>query len=188
MQNVKIIFIGVKAMNYERYLAKNTSTLINKNVIVTGATGGLGKDICFFLAKLNANIILVSRNLNRLNSLKEEILKINNKIYVSIYTCDFTNIDSVKECVKELNKLDINYLINNAGAYHIPNKVTSLGYNNVFQINFITPFYMTKSLLPNLEKHNGKVINVNSIAHNFTKLDKDNIEFNNHKPIKIYGL
>lgn len=174
-------------MNYEKYLLKNGKNLKGKNIIVTGATGGIGKEFCRFLAQLNANIILVSRNLNKLNEFKNELLNINKNILVNIVTCDFLDINDVKKATDELMKYKIDYLVHNAGAYALPIKNTSFNYNNVFQINAIVPFYMSKKLIDNIKENKGKIIFVSSITSNYNHIDKNDIQFLKHRPICLYG-
>ena len=49
-------------MNIKKWLAENTSSLVGKTVVVTGTTGGLGRELCGYLALLGAELILVDRN------------------------------------------------------------------------------------------------------------------------------
>ena len=96
----------------------------------------------------------------------------------------------MQECVKQLsnfNKIDV--LILNAGAYAIPRKITNIGYDNVFQINFVSPYFLVKSLLPILRKSNNpKVVLTSSIAHNYSKIDERDIDFRTRKKSNlIYG-
>ncbi|KAL6444123.1 hypothetical protein ACFW04_001810 [Cataglyphis niger] len=58
--------------------------------VVTGSTDGIGKAYAKELAKRNINLILISRNLEKLESTKEEILLINPNIEVKVITADFT--------------------------------------------------------------------------------------------------
>lgn len=58
--------------------------------VVTGSTDGIGKAYAKELAIRNINLILISRNLEKLESTKEEILLINPKIEVKVITADFT--------------------------------------------------------------------------------------------------
>ena len=174
-------------MNIKKYLDCNAKTLINKNVVVTGATGGIGKEFCKELALLNANIILVSRNKNKLNELKEELLHLNSHTNIKILICDFLNSKSVKELCKQLKNIKINYLIHNAGAYALPKENTEDGYNNIFQINAIIPYYITKELMENIKINKGKVIGVSSISTSLAKVDKLDYQYLNHRPIVLYG-
>ena len=174
-------------MNYEKYIKQNGKSLKNKNVVVTGATGCIGKELCRFLAQLDANIILVSRNLSKLKEFKHELLDINKCIHVNIVTCDFLDINDVKRATNELMNYKIDYLVHNAGAYALPKDNTSFNYNNVFQINSIVPYYISKKLLSNIKENNGKIIIVSSITSLYNHIDKNDIEFIKHRPISLYG-
>ncbi len=57
-----------------------------------------------------------------------------------------------------------------------------------FQINFVSPYYMTKELLPQLRQRSGKVVAVGSIAHNYSKTDPEDIDFSTRSACSlVYG-
>lgn len=58
--------------------------------VVTGSTDGIGKAYAKELAAKNMNLILISRNLDKLNNTKQEIMLINPKIEVKIIVADFS--------------------------------------------------------------------------------------------------
>jgi NAD(P)-dependent dehydrogenase (short-subunit alcohol dehydrogenase family) len=177
-------------MNRIKWLKKNCESLVGKRVVVTGATGGLGREICEYLALLGADITLACRNKVLADSL---ISDLNNKypdIKVDFVQLDLSNLDSVNKCISELRKYNgIDILVNNAGVYNVPIKKLDSGYNNVFQINFVYTYYLTKKLLPELEKkENSTCITLGSVAHNYSQLDKEDIDFSTRKKhSKIYG-
>ena len=87
-----------------------------------------------------------------------------------------------------MQKSTPDYLIFNAGAYHVPRYTTSVGHDNVFQINFLAPYYMVRTLLPTIKERNGRIVAVGSIAHNYSHIDLDDIEFLTRKESsKVYG-
>lgn len=176
-------------MNYEKWLSLNASSLQGKTAIITGATGGLGKEIVFTLAKLNCNMIFLDRNLTKSIKLKNEILKIYPNIDIKNIHLDLLNFQQVKQVVEYLKTINFNILIHNAAVYNVPLFKTSTDYNNVFQTNFVSPYYITKQLLPTLKKsENPKVIAVSSIAHSYTKLNSNDIDFSlSKKHSHIYG-
>lgn len=49
-------------MNVQKWLAANTAPLAGQRVALTGATGGLGRELCFYLAGLGAELILLDRS------------------------------------------------------------------------------------------------------------------------------
>lgn len=175
-------------MQHKKWLFNNTQSLKNKTVAITGSTGSIGQNTCFYLAALGANLILVDRNINKSLELKEKLEKSFLNINVRCITADLQDINSVKVATKALLNEEIDVFIHNAGAYSIPRKISNSGYDNVFTINFVSPYYMIKALLPNLRKRKGRVIAVGSIAHNYSKTDKNDIDFRNKKAAsRVYG-
>lgn len=176
-------------MSIKKWLIENTRNLEGKTVAISGATGGIGKNICEILVGLNANLILLDRNIKKSKELREQLLQINGNIDIKNLQVDMSDFNSVKSVTEELKKLDFNVLLLNAGAYKIPRKITNIGYDNVFQINFISPYYMIKQLLPQLrERKDAHVVVVGSVAHNYSHINENDIDFrNNPKCTKVYG-
>lgn len=177
-------------MNINKWLSKNTTSLKGKRVVITGATGGLGKELCFLLAKLDANITLLVRNEKLANKLKNELQEKYPTCNVDFVMLDLSNMQSVNCAIRKLKEYNgIDVLITNAGVYNVPLKKLETGFNNIFQINFVSPYYMIKELLPELQKkENSKCVVVGSIAHNYSKINEEDVDFStNKKPSKIYG-
>ncbi len=174
-------------IRYTRWLAVNTSSLVGKTVAVTGSTGGLGKALCRYLAQLGASLVLVDRNPVRSQAFRDELIR-DYGVSVRCVGADLEDMASVKDAVTVLKALPLNVFIHNAGAYDIPRKVCTTGYDNVFQINFVSPYYMIRELLPSLAMRNGKVVVVGSIAHNYSKTDPAQVDFADRKQAsKVYG-
>ena len=174
-------------MNIEKWLKKYTSSLKNKTVAITGSTGGLGRELCRYLAHLGADLILLDRNIARSSAFRDE-LKRNFDVSVTCITVDLEDMTSVTVATDKLSALPIDVFIHNAGAYDIPRHKTHTGYDNVYQINFISPYYMIKTLLPVLRERGGRAVAVGSIAHNYSKIDLDDVDFSNRKASsKVYG-
>ena len=103
-------------------------------------------------------------------------------------TADMADMASVKAAGEELCAIGIDYLILNAGAYSIPRCITDIGYDNVFTINFISPYYLTRRLLPSVRARGGRVVAVGSIAHNYSEIDLSDIDFRRRKKASlVYG-
>lgn len=177
-------------MNKYKWLDKHCKNLDGKRVVITGATGGLGKLICDNLAHLGADITLACRNVNTAQTLKDAILSSHPNTNIDIVELDLANINSVNSAIEKIRKYNgIDILINNAGVYNVPLKKLDSGFNNVFQINFLYTYYLTKQLLPELEKKpNSTCITLGSVAHNYSKIDAKDIDFSSKtKHSKIYG-
>lgn len=174
-------------MNFNRWLEKNAESLKGKTIAVTGSTGGIGIHLCRFLAGLGANLVLVNRN-TELTKIQADSLRKDYGANVVFIKTDLSDINSVAKATEKLCKMPVDVFIHNAGAYSIPRYICNTGYDNVFQINFISPYFMIKKLLPLLCERKGRVVAVGSIAHNYSKSDKGNIDFAaNPKASKVYG-
>ena len=175
-------------MNYKKWFLKNTEDLSGKTGAVTGSTGGIGVWLCCYLASLGANLILLNRSETKTN---EQITALKNEfkdIKIQYIPLDLSDIKSVKAATDILKDNCPDVIIHNAGAYSIPRYITDCGFDNVFMINFLSPYYMTKTLLPYLSQKGGRVVAVGSIAHNYSKTDPENIDFRNIKAAsKAYG-
>ena len=173
---------------YKKWLDKNTESLKGKTVAITGSTGGLGRELSRYLLYLGAELILVDRNLSRSLAFKSELEAEFNGSSIKCITADLSDFSSVKTASAELKTLDIDYLIHNAGAYSIPRKVCDTGYDNVFQINFLSPYYLTRTLMGGIKERGGRVVIVGSIAHNYSKTDKSDVDFKTRKKASlVYG-
>ena len=162
--------------------------LVGKTVAVTGATGGIGLPLCKKLLALGTKLILVDRNKNKSLALRDSLLKQFENAEISHVTADLADIKSVKSATEELLKLDIDYFIHNAGAYSIPRYITENGFDNVFHINFVAPFYMIKKLLPLIKEKGGRIIATGSIAHRYNKTNMADFDFRNSKKAScVYG-
>lgn len=171
---------------YEKKLKNRGDNLINKIVVLFGATGGIGNELCRYLLTLGVKLIMVDRNPQKAAALKEKLLNEFQNGSVETITADLEDLSSVKSAVEHLKKLPLYAIIHNAGAYSIPRKNLDTGLDNVFAINCAYPYYITKELLPNLK--GGKVIVVGSIAHNYSKSDRNDIDFKTRtKASLVYG-
>jgi len=175
-------------MKTKTWLQKNTASLSGKRIAVTGTTGGLGRELCRYLASLGADLILLDRNAERSHSFRNELLQEFQERSVECITVDLSDFSSVRKATEQLKEKEIDCFIHNAGAYSIPKKLCDTGYDNVFQINFVSPYFMIRELLPMLRERHGRVVVVGSIAHNYSKIDPEDIDFSTRKKSSlVYG-
>ena len=175
-------------MNIQKWIDKNTADLHGKTVAVTGSTGGLGKELCSHLASLGASLILLDRNAERSEAHAADLRQRFPGITVSRIPLDLEDLSSAAAAVRQLTEREMDVFIHNAGAYSIPRHRCESGYDNVFQINFATPYYMIRELLPALQKRHGTVVAVGSIAHNYSKIDETDVDFRTRTAAsKVYG-
>ncbi len=162
------------------------NSLIGKTVAVTGCTGGLGIELCYALAKSGADLIMLDRNPQKSKRLAEELSNSFKSIKITRITTELEDIDSVKSVTENLISLKPDIFIANAGAYSIPRHICSSGFDNIFQINFVSPYYMACALFKNNPKI--KIVAVGSIAHTYSKINDSDIDFKGFKSsAKAYG-
>ena len=175
-------------MRFDKWLGKNTESLAGKTVAISGSTGGLGKHICRYLASLGASIVLLDRNRTRSEANKTALEEEFPGVKVSLLTLDLVDIFSVREAIESLKEISPDVFIHNAGAYSIPRCTSNSGYDNVFTINFASPYYMIRELMPTLREKGGRVVVVGSIAHNYSKINEGDVDFASvKKASKVYG-
>lgn len=176
-------------MTIKKWLKENAHILSGKTIAITGSTGGLGNEICDILAELEANLLLLNRNLKKSENQKTKLLEKYPNLKIDIVQTDMQNFSSVKAACKTLKNHQIDAIILNAGAFNIARKQTDIGFDTVFQTNFVSPYYIAKQILPQLQKSDlAKVVVVGSIAHKYAKLNTDDIQQENEKNAqKVYG-
>ena len=140
---------------------------MNKVIIVTGASKGIGKEISKELAKKGNTIIAnYNKSEKEIKELQQELEKQNIKI--DIYKADVskreeaTNI--VKYTIQKYGKIDV--LINNAGISQIKEftQITDEDWNNMINTNLNSVFYMSQEACHNMiHNKKGCIINISSI-------------------------
>ncbi len=175
-------------MKTSKWIEKNTVSLSGKTVAISGATGGIGRELCRHIAALGASLVLIDRNREKSLALTRDLKEEFPSLKIQNITLDLEDIEAVKKVAEELKSDTPDFLILNAGAYHIPRHKCSSGYGNVFQINFVSPYYLARTLLPKIRERGGRIVAVGSIAHNYSKADFSDIDFSTReKSSKVYG-
>lgn len=175
-------------MDISRFINENAATLSGKTVVLTGADGGFGKEICRCLAPHCGKLILINHLPEKADEFWEEMCRDFPEANIRYLRADFENVNEVEALCRKLSDVPIDFLFHNAGAYCMPRRRNAVGVDCVFQINFLSPYYITKKLLPNLRQQGGKVIVMGSIAHSGAKADRGDIDFPLcNIPSRIYG-
>lgn len=135
---------------------------MQKNILITGATDGIGLETAKRLQPQGHNLLLHGRNPQKLERVKTE-LSVTGK--VEGYLADLSDMAAVQRLAKSVSDkhktLDV--LINNAGIFKAPAAVTSDGLDVRFAVNTVAPYLLTKALLPLLGRE-GRVVNLSSAA------------------------
>lgn len=136
-----------------------------KTVLITGASSGIGKEMARVFSENKHNLVLVSRNKERLELIKGELeSKYHNNIVV--ISKDLTQKDAPQEIYEILKDKNINieYLVNNAGIgtsgeFAFSDLEKQL---KIVELNIIALIKMTYLFLPAIINNKGKIINVAS--------------------------
>ena len=131
-------------------------------VLITGASSGIGKDMARVMAKKADELVLVARNVEKLEEIKKEL---QNDAKIEIISKDLSIEENCKEIHNQVQNVDI--LINNAGFGDCGNFTkTSLEKDiQMIKTNIIAYHILTKLYLTDMkEKNSGKILNVASIA------------------------
>lgn len=175
-------------MSVHSWLLKNTHRLDGKTVALTGSTGGLGLALSSHLVRLGASLVLLDRNEARSEENRKRLLSIAPSACVRTLQLDLADMENVRRVTDALLSSPPDIFIHNAGAYSIPRHTCETGYDNVYQINFASPYYIIRTLLPALREKHGHVTVVGSIAHRYGKLDENDVDFHTRRAAsKVYG-
>lgn len=137
----------------------------NKVILITGASSGIGADAACHLARLGGKIALVGRNVDRLNSVAEQIKSSGAPTPLPIVadvTKDAERI--INETINHFGKLDI--LVNNAGVFRSDDIIgfDMAAFDVVFDANVRSVITLTQLSIPHLEQAKGNIVNISSVA------------------------
>ncbi len=139
---------------------------MNKVILVTGASRGIGNNIAKTLAKENMVIANYNKSKNEAIKLKEDLQKEN--INIDIIKADVSNRSEVKEMIEQILKKygRIDVLINNAGIsqYKLFTDITDEEWDNIINVNLKSNFIVTQEVVKNMiSRKSGLIINISSI-------------------------
>ena len=142
---------------------------MQKTILITGSTDGIGLETAKMLASKGHDILLHGRNSEKL-ARAEAALDGAHKI--ETYTADLSDMTKVEALANKVaeNHSSLDVLINNAGVFSTPEPITDAGLDIRFAVNTIAPYLLTQRLLPLLGA-SGRVINLSSAAQSPVDLD-----------------
>ena len=140
------------------------SSLKDKNIIVTGASGGIGNSIVEKLNQNGANILATGTRIEKLEELKK---KFNN---IKILKFDISQHDKIEEFIENATKElggSLDCIVNNAGITkdNLTIRMSLEEWSKVININLTSTFLMCKySIKKMLKNKSGKIINITSVV------------------------
>ena len=141
--------------------------LRGKNCLITGATGGLGKEIAKEFAKNGCNLFLTGRNNDKLNSLKNELENSVNEIKIDFEDADLSDDGEIQKLVEKVRGVfaNIDILVNCAGVFPVKllSDSTIEDFEKCFGVNVKAAFVLCKEFSQGMiSKKWGRIINIAS--------------------------
>ncbi len=137
-----------------------------KLAFITGASKGIGRSTAIAFANAGWDLILLSRDLEMMETLRDELKDTQSTI--NLVKCDLSNAYEIDNSVKESIKIYgcPSVLINNAGCAFNGNLVEMplKKWQEIIQINLTSVFQVCSSIVPSMRKDGGLIINVSSHA------------------------
>lgn len=134
---------------------------MTKNILITGASKGIGKELAKGLAHSGYNLFITARSEQLLIQVAEETTA---KAY---FVCDLSIQKDIELLAEFIEKNEIDILINNAGEY-VYCGIEKMQYeqiNRIFTANLQAPSYLCASVAKNMKKNGwGRIINIGSIS------------------------
>ncbi len=180
-----LLFVGLLAASLmlpQRGATQSTPRPGQLVVLVTGSTGGLGREVALRMGSRGAHVIVHGRNRERGEEVVSEI-EATGAGSARFYQADFASFSEVREfaqgVLRDYGRLDI--LVNNAGFGSAPDErlLSEDGHEFRFQVNHLSHFLLTRRLLPVLrESAPSRIVNVSSGAQQPIDFDDVMIENN----------
>lgn len=140
-----------------------------KNIVVSGASKGIGRAIVLYFAEKGFNVAFCSRNEENLLQLKKEVLQINNNANVLAIKADVSKANDLhyfsEMVLTNFEKVDI--LVNNAGVFLQGNLIDMefSDFDTILKTNIYSAFILTQNFVPTfIKQNNGYIFNISSIA------------------------
>ena len=147
-----------------------------KICLITGATAGVGKATALELAKMGFAVVLVARSATKAEAVKQEIAAQMASAEVDYIVGDLGSLRQVRQLAETFkqrySRLDV--LINNAGIFSPRRTMTQDGFEETYQVNYLSHFLLTHLLLDKLKQSDqGRVINLTSNIYGMGRFSRD---------------
>jgi retinol dehydrogenase-14 len=153
--------------------------MAGKVVLVTGATGGIGKATAIGLAVMGARVGITGRDLIRAEQAAADIRIASGTPAVDVFAADMSSQVEVRRLAGAVlaacPRLDV--LVNNVGGFWAHRHPTADGLEHTFALNHLAPFLLTNLLLDRLkESAPARVVTVSSGAQSAGRIDFDDLQ------------
>jgi len=146
-----------------------TKAVKGKNIIITGASSGIGERTAFLLSECGAHVILLARTEDKLKMVKENIETLGGT--ASYYPCDLTNMDEIEKTSEKIlaDFKHVDVLVNNAGRSIRRSVHESVNrfhdFERTMEINYFGAVKIILGFLPTMiGRQTGQIVNISSIG------------------------
>jgi len=141
--------------------------LQNKNCFITGATGGLGRNIALKLAENGCNLFLTSTKTTELQGLVEEIQSLRSELKVAYEPGDLNKIEDIENIIVKTREIfgSIDILMNCAGLFPVLSLADSqyVDFESCFNVNIRAPFLFCQEFHQDMVQNKwGRIVNIGS--------------------------
>ncbi|MGO4105116.1 SDR family oxidoreductase [Leifsonia sp. YAF41] len=153
-------------------------SMTDRIVLITGATGGIGRATALGLAERGAHVAITGRDRARTDDARREIERVGGG-EVDVFVADLSSQAEVRrladDVLERLPRLDV--LINNVGGYWNTRHVTVDGLEHTFALNHLAPFLLTNLLRDRLtQSAPSRIVTVSSNAQALGRIDFDDLQ------------
>ena len=148
-----------------------------KTILITGATGAIGKATAMELARQNCELILLGRNIEKLKVVKADIMMATHNQNVEVIQANLSEPKSIRKAVEEIKKkhTSLDALLNIAAVFNPRREENTHGHECMFATNHLGPFVLTNEVLDLLKAGKpSRIITVS--APSTTKVNFDDID------------
>ena len=144
--------------------------LENKNAIVCASSQGLGKAAAIDLAKEGVNLAICSRNQEKIDKAKEEILlKTDHNVKVIALKADLDSLEDIQIFLQEVEHSlgEVDILVNNTGGPPPSTfeQISDEDWQNAFNSTMMSAIRLSRAVVPNMKKKEwGRIINISSVS------------------------
>jgi NAD(P)-dependent dehydrogenase (short-subunit alcohol dehydrogenase family) len=166
--------------------------MFGKIVLITGANSGIGFEASIKIARMGAQVVMVSRDRRRGEDSLVAVKARSGSDNVSLLLCDMASMAAVRALAADFrarhSRLDV--LVNNAGSVTSSREVTEDGVEWTFAANYLGHFLLTNLLVDRLRTSApARVVNVSSAGHRQGTIEFENLQFarGGFSTLRAYG-
>jgi NAD(P)-dependent dehydrogenase (short-subunit alcohol dehydrogenase family) len=156
-----------------------TWSVKDKVCVVTGASGGIGKQVALGLARQGARVVIVSHSKERALKAVDEVVHTSLNPHVDLVVGDLSTNDGVRAAAAEIDRRygQLHVLVNNAGLLIGKRTLTADGLDKTFALNHLAYFHLTNLLLDKIKASApARIISTASSAHRLGRIDWENLQ------------